>query len=329
MAALHHIYWWNVENLFDVEDAPARPDWLRRTLASELKGWTEAVLQRKIHNLCSVLKQLNQGRGPDILGLCEIENEAVVRRLMDRLEQEVGRNYNILHKDTSDQRGIDIAIVYDQDMYRSDGRMFSLEIMKRAATRDLFQIQLTTLKGNELVLIGNHWPSRLGGKYESEPYRMMVGETLCYWIERIHQIKKESQNIDHPSIIVMGDFNDDPYDRSLTEYLLSTPSRERVKNARNPVLLNLMHPFLHTDIGTHVHGNQIGFLDQFIVSRALAVANPKYPFRLVSTDIIHLPGMVRGAYNTPVRYHRPSHREYNPDGFSDHLPIELVIKERG
>jgi len=162
---------------------------------------------------------MNGGVGPDILGVCEIENEAVVAKLMARVTAATGRNYKILHKDTGDKRGIDIAIIYDTDLYTDDGRIFTLEIMKRNATRDLFQVNLTTVDGNELVLIGNHWPSRMGGQLESEPYRAMVGEMMSYWIDRIHEIKLAENNDKNPTIIIMGDFNDNPYDKSITKYL--------------------------------------------------------------------------------------------------------------
>ena len=225
----HHIYWWNLENLFDVEDSTSRPDWLVTKLHKELSGWNETILDRKISNLCDIIAQFNSGLGPDILGVCEIENEAVLMRLKTQLDLRLTRNYKILHKDTGDKRGIDIAFFYDEAKYHDDDRIFTLEIMKRHATRDLLQINLTTHNTDrELILVGNHWPSRIGGQYESEPYRIMVGEILSYWIDRIHEIK--GRNI---AIVVMGDFNDQPYDRSIVKYLGATNNRKRIENARN------------------------------------------------------------------------------------------------
>lgn len=330
MATAHHIYWWNLENLFDILDSPRRPEWFQKTIKNELKGWNEDVLDQKIHNLCSIIKQMKNGHGPDIMGVCEIENEFVVKKLMDKVGNEIGRNYKVLHKDTKDQRGIDIAIIYDADLYTDDGHVFSLEIMKRAATRDLFQVNLTTkADGNELILIGNHWPSRLAGKFESEPYRIMVAEILSYWVSRIYEIKKEERNDDNPPIVLMGDFNDQPYDRSITDYLISTSNLERVKNARSPVLFNTMFPFLDGKLGTHVYGNEINILDQFIVSKSLTVDSANYPFQFIGSKIFQLPGMTKGDYNTPVRFSRPSEESsFNPNGFSDHLPIELLIEEK-
>jgi predicted extracellular nuclease len=327
MATLHHIYWWNLENLFDIQDSPRRPEWLQKQLNAELKGWTEAVLDKKIAQQSSIIKKFNDGKGPDILGVCEIENEFVVQKLMDKVSAETGRTYKVLHHDTKDQRGIDIAIIYDQTMYHDDGRIFSLEVMKRAATRDLFQINLTTTNGSDLIVIGNHWPSRMEGKYESEPYRIMVAETLSYWIERIHEIKAEQDHIKDPAIVVMGDFNDQPFDRSINEYLLSTSNIERVKNAKSPSLFNTMFPFLDEKYGTFVFGNDINLLDQFHVSKSLIVKSPEHPFKFLSSQIIRFPELVKGQYNTPVKFGRPSASEFNDKGYSDHLPIELIIEE--
>lgn len=327
MATLHHIYWWNLENLFDIEFSPRRPEWLQKELKTELKGWTEAILDKKIEQLCSILKKMNSGAGPDILGVCEIENEFVVKKLMEKVGSEIGRTYKVLHRDTKDQRGIDIAIIYDQTMYHDDGKIFSLEIMKRTHTRDLFQVNLTSTAGNELITIGNHWPSRLGGKYESEPYRIMVAETLSYWIQRIHEIKAEEDHIEDPAIVVMGDFNDQPYDRSINDYLKSTSNIERVKNARTPTLFNTMFPFLDEKFGTHVFGNEINLLDQFHVSKSLIVNSLNHPFKFVSSQILKFPELVKGEYNTPKRFSRPSESDFNVSGYSDHLPIELIIQE--
>ena len=327
MKSYHHIYWWNLENLFDINNSPDRPDWLQRRLRSELKGWTASVLNKKLANLADIIRRMNGNTGPDILGVCEVENKVVLDKLLEKVSPKLMRNYKVIHHDSNDGRGIDIAIIYDADMYTFDGTQFSLEIMKRNATRDLFQVQLTTRDGNELILVGNHWPARSAGKYESEPYRMMVGETLSYWIERIHEIKLAEKGEKHPSIVLMGDFNDNPFDRSLTEYLRSGGNLEKVKNSTSHIMFNMMYPFVGGDIGTHAYGNEIGVLDQFIVSRPMVVDYYKYPFQVESIQIVYFPEMVKGDYNTPIRFSRPSSSGYNDKGYSDHLPIELVIEE--
>jgi predicted extracellular nuclease len=319
----HHIYWWNLENLFDVIDSPDRPEWLQKALKKELKGWTAAVLERKIERLASVILQLNDGHGPDIFGVCEIENEAVVKKLTDALAP-LNRNYVVRHHDAKDQRGIDVAFIYDADRYEDDGRLFSLEIMKRTFTRDLVQINLRTKPGgNDLVLIGNHWPARTGGQYESEPYRIMVAETLSYWIERILEIKGK----DAP-IVVMGDFNDEPYSRAIEAYANGTRNRDKVLNARSvPYLYNPMWALYAQGLGTHFFDVPT-MLDQFLLSKSLVTTSANKPFTMESVAIVNFPGMTKGDYHMPVRHSRPSQDDYNRNGYSDHLPIHLVLEER-
>jgi len=151
----YHIAWWNLENLFDVDNSASRPAWLQKELKKELKGWDQAILARKISQLAKIIQQMNQGTGPDILGVCEVENKPVLDLLVNSL-QPLGRNYDVAHHDTSDQRGIDVAFIYDKSKFDYEGQFFCT-ILKRTATRDIFQVNLKTIPGgNPLILIGNH-----------------------------------------------------------------------------------------------------------------------------------------------------------------------------
>lgn len=317
----YYIAFWNVENLFDVEDSPQRPEWLQKKLARELIGWNDAVLDRKIEQLASVIRRLNGSNGPDILGVCEIENEAVLQRLVFALS-DLGRNYGVAHHDTSDQRGIDVAFIYDVEKFTTDPSLwFAHEVLKRAATRDLFQANFTSRQGNELILIGNHWPARRGGQYETEPYRMIAAETLSYWHERIREIKGE----DAP-ILVMGDFNDEPFNRSLMEYALSSRLEQKVERARSARLFNLMWPLLGQGRASHYYDNSPNLLDQFLVSKGLVEDGP-LAAAVDSVDIVKFPDMHAGLYEVPRPFGRPSSR-LNEDGFSDHFPVAITIEER-
>ena len=110
----YYVAFWNLENLFDISTSPRRSDKLKRVLKKELKGWTVSILDRKIKQLASVITQMNQGAGPDILGVCEIENDHVMQKLVDALGP-LARHYAIAHHDMSDNRGIDVGFIYDAD----------------------------------------------------------------------------------------------------------------------------------------------------------------------------------------------------------------------
>lgn len=320
--ALHHIYWWNLENLFDIERSSTRSEFLQKSLKSELKGWTRSILNKKLSNLTSVITQFNNNLGPDILGVCEVESKAVVVELAERMSTALNRSYTVSHADSEDKRGIDTALIYDKNLYSSDDLIFTLRITKRNSTRDLLQFHLKTESDNELVIILNHWPSRSGGTFESEPYRIMVAENLAYWVDRIHEEIEGS-----PSIILMGDFNDNPFDRSLSHYLMGSNNKKGVSYARNNKFYNLMYQFMDKQVGTYVFGSEFNLLDQFLISKSIVSNSTSHPFTYEACNILVMPEIVKGRYNTPIRFGRPSSK-LNLEGYSDHLPIELILKER-
>ncbi len=270
--------WWNVENLFDVENSPNRSEKLERTLKNELKGWKQDTLNKKTSQLSKIISRSNEGNGPDVLGVCEVENRQVLEILVDKLQDLTGKNYRIVHADTQDKRGIDIAFLYDKDMFEIEKDIqtghelvFSHFILRREATRDLLQVNFMTKPSNKrLVIIGNHWPSRSGGQYESEPYRIVAGETLSYFHKRILE-ENSSQDKSNTSILTMGDFNDEPFNRSITDYALSTGSLLKVKLADSPRFYNLMWNLMTNSTGTFYFNNFPNVLDQFMISKGIVL----------------------------------------------------------
>ena len=170
----YHITFWNLENLFDIENSPRRTDKLQRAIGSDISGWTQAVLDQKVQQLASIIMQLNSGNGPDILGVCEIENAHVMNLLIQALGA-LNRNYALVHDDSNDRRGIDVAFIYDADLFKveednGEEKVFGHFVLRRTATRDILQVNFLTKHSNEqqrLVLVANHWPSRSGGQFES------------------------------------------------------------------------------------------------------------------------------------------------------------------
>jgi exonuclease III len=256
-----HVSWWNLENCFDVENAPDRSDKLQRTLKSELKGWDAQVLDKKLANLSSIINQMNGNTGPDLLGVCEVESRHVLEMLVARLQR---KTYAIIHADSKDERGIDVAFIYDTKVFHHVHKkeVFNHFVMKRTATRDIVQATFYTQQGNlPLVVLGNHWPSRSSGELETEPYRIIAAETLAYFHQRIYEALKS----DTVAVLAMGDFNDTPHDRSLMEYALSSNSDDTVLNAKERCyFFNLMWGFLANGEGTHYYDG-FALLDQIMV----------------------------------------------------------------
>ena len=320
MPTQYRIAFWNLENLFDIENSPRREDKLQRAIGRDLQGWTQAQLDRKISQLASIIRQMNGGRGPDILGVCEVENKHVMSLLVTALAP-LGRNYTVEHHDMSDHRGIDVGFIYDADLFAAEAQ-FSHFVMRRTATRDLFQVNFRSQNNRLFVVIGNHWPARSGGKLKSAVYRAIAGETLAYFHQRILEIHGEET-----PILALGDFNDEPVDRSLVDYALSVRSRTKVVNARIPRLLNLMWPVMGQGLGTYYFNNFPNVLDQFLANKNLVKQNA--PIRLLpnSVKIVRFPEMIStGDYPKPIRF-GGMREPVNHNGFSDHFPIAVTVSE--
>ncbi len=318
----YHIGWWNLENLFEIEDAPTRPEWLQNYLKRELKGWTAAVLDKKLTQLSHVILQMNDGLGPDILGVCEVENKNVVEQLLLKLGG-LNRDYAVALEEGEDKRGIDIAFIYDKNKFTEHER-FSYLVTKRTATRDIFQVNFKTNQNRDLILIGNHWPARMPSVYETEPYRIIAAETLSYWISRIHEIKGKDV-----ALMIMGDFNDDPFNRSFTDYALSTNNRQKVMNARtSPWLFNLMAARFGEGLGSVYYSGPFMF-DQVLANRGMTKSTADITVLEETAEVNNFDFMSKGSYGEPRRFGRPSSKSsYDPDGYSDHFPVSVKIREK-
>ncbi|MGH7502437.1 MAG: endonuclease/exonuclease/phosphatase family protein [Longimicrobiales bacterium] len=319
--ATHSVAFWNLENLFDIAQSPRRSDKLERVLRSELAGWTQAVLDGKLGQLASVITRMNGGAGPDLLGVCEVENRFVLESLRDAVNAVLpGRLYDIVHADTRDGRGIDVAFLYDPAVFTPIATFFHF-IVKRSATRDLVQVNFQTASGRLFVVVGNHWPSRTGGQFESEPFRLIAGETLGYFHERIREVHGPNT-----PVLAMGDFNDEPADRSLAVHARGMRQRPKVTLAQSAAFLNLMWPIVGSGIGTHYFSNFANVLDQFLASRSLLTGAGGFQIRDETIEVVRFADMMgTGVYPAPIRYGRGT--DVNPAGFSDHFPIAVTIEE--
>jgi hypothetical protein len=319
----YHVAWWNLENLFDVEDSPHRTEHLKNVVKGELKGWSGEVLSKKITQLSTIISKMNAGSGPDVLGICEVENKPVMDQLVGSLDG-LGRNYQVAHHDCSDKRGIDVAFIYDGDAFTQEGEDFHV-ILKRTATRDLYQVELKSAAGNTLILIGNHWPARTkDGPLKTEPYRIIAAETLGYWNDKLSQERGSDVHL-----LIMGDFNDEPFSRSVTEYALGTNCEMKVTKAKGaPRLHNLMWPLMGEGIGTFYWNNFPHMFDQFLVSKGFLKEDSPLKILTGSATIERYDELKTpdSDYEVPRPFGRPS-KTLDEEGYSDHFPISLKMVE--
>ncbi|MGY1617390.1 endonuclease/exonuclease/phosphatase family protein [Geodermatophilus sp. SYSU D00691] len=326
MSSTYYVAWWNVENLFDEENAPAdrRSDKVRRALGDDIVGWTPQLRDRKVAQLASVIAQMNAGGAPDLIGVCEVENRFVLDLLVAAVNQSVpARSYTVVHADARDARGIDVAFLYDPELFEvPDGETFFHVVVRRTATRDILQVNFRTRTGRTWTVFGNHWPSRSGGQFESAGYRHIAGETLAYF----HQRAREVHGDDTP-VLAMGDFNDEPFDASLVVHALSTRQRQKVVAADTPRLWNLMWPTAGEPDGTFYFDNQPNVLDQFLVNENMARSNAPLCVDPDSVEVVRLPGtFTTGTYRRPRPFGGMG-KPVDRDGFSDHFPIGVTVTE--
>jgi Endonuclease/Exonuclease/phosphatase family len=333
------IAFWNLENLFAPEGFPGREPWIAENVAADLAGWTQALLDRKINQLTFVIAGMNTGTGPDVLGVCEVENKFCLEQLAASLNAALPmRNYGIVHADaTKDKRGIDTAFLHDQNTVTANlNEFFSHFVLRRTGTRDISQVTFKALANNaEFVALCNHWPSRSGGHWtESQGFRMTAGETLGYWHQRI---KEEKGDI---PVIALGDFNDDPGDQSLVFHALSHRERDDVMFGTNAMFYNLAWNYRKQDAialngkkrtlyGTLYWEGNANQFDQILISKHFMREDSQLRAMEETARIVAPQAMVSNSKNDgPIRFGLPkgdATKNINQNGFADHFPVCVEI----
>jgi hypothetical protein len=300
--------WWNLENLF----APGSP---------EVEGWDQVRYDKKLEHLGWVIRHMHDGQGPDLLGICEVENEDILHDLVDHQLSDLG--YTIVHHESPDLRGIDVAFLYRHLVFELDSAGTRVHtIMKRIPTRDIFEIQLIAqANDSRLIVLGHHWPSRSGGQYETEPFRILTAEHCSVIVQEHLEEDEDAQ------ILLLGDFNDEPFDRSIREYLLAIRDRDRVldRRTRRPYLYNCMWNLLDgDDPGTFYYSSNPtawNMLDHVIVSPGLLRADG---LRLKEDSVaIFKPPEIQEA-GKPKSFRRRGDQWV--EGYSDHFPLVGVLE---
>ncbi len=214
------IGFYNLENLFDIYDDPVKND---QEFTPEGKNhWTQAKYEKKLHNLATVIRAMadNNKRWHTILGISEIENRLVIEDLVSQPEI-AGANYQIVHYDGPDRRGVDVALLYKPEQFTlldsesipfdfNSDIDFSDTDTAYFKTRDILMVH-GEIAGEEFAFYVAHLPSRVGGK---------GGNLRGRGAEIIYNHSREMERR-HPGIkiVVMGDMNDNPTDESMAGYL--------------------------------------------------------------------------------------------------------------
>ena len=256
---------WNMENLFDTIDDPGKNDG-EFTLIGR-KKWTKERLRHKLSNMSKAIKMMGNNGGPDLLGMCEVEHQTLVNELITNYIK--NKNYGIAYKESPDKRGIDNGLIYNKDKFiLLSVEALHVELPAHYPTRDILKVVLKTNKDDTLYVFLNHWPSRRGGQEKSEKNRLQAATTLKRNIEKINS---EKQN---PNILIIGDFNDTPTNKSFTDVLKAKPLvnflmkiKKRTEQIKN--IYNLAYETAVNRKGTMKYRKVWYMLDQIIVSTAM------------------------------------------------------------
>jgi len=345
--------WWNLQNFFDTIDDPISKDF-EYTPAHD---WTEDAFKEKKSNLAKALNALHGGNGPELLTVAEIEKDEL---LADLIEEMGNPHLKVVEdkKGTSDLRGIDVAMAYDERKLEVTQKA-SHVVHLRYRTRDIFEVVFKVKETQEkLVVIASHWPSRSMGRYRSEPLRCAVAEHIAYLVEDHIKVEPEcyeqlrsEDNIDpvvkkwDTKVMIVGDFNDEPSDRSVVDHLKASNELDRVKGETNDIdgfkpetgdyrsqdvfLYNATWKFLpQQNVGTYFidrlrsgekFANRYQVLDQLVVSRGL-VTGSGLSLDLNSVDIFR-DNLVATSGGRPRSF-----KKKEKTGTSDHLPLTAILQ---
>jgi predicted extracellular nuclease len=313
------VVFYNVENLYDNSNDPKTAD--DEFLPGNSKNWNDQKYQKKISDLAKVLSSINEKELPALIGLAEVEN----KKILEDLAYSTGlkkAKYGIIHYDSHDEKGLDVALLYDQDKIELLDSQ-AIPVSSGSDSRDVFSDILYTkcrIRGDNVYhIFVNHWPSRLPNEQDSEIKRIVTAIALRKEVDNI----LNSDNGAH--IIIMGNFNDEPTNKSLFQILNAS---EKKKNVHYRDLYNLMFEAHNSGTDGSVFNNDTWqMFDQIIVSQSLFSKGTNYYIsygdgRIFKNELVLLKDPKSGITTINSTYKGD---RYN-NGVSDHLPVYVVLK---
>lgn len=313
------LMFYNVENLFDTQNDSLKND--EEFLPRGDRYWNNTKLNKKLNRITQVVLAAGQGDLPVMVGMCEVESHRVLEQLLYQTPlNQLG--YRLIHRESPDNRGIDVALIYLQDIFLPisyktigihDPRFPGLH------TRDVLYVK-GVLAGDTLHVLVNHWPSKYGGLLETKPLRALTAGIVRTALDSILHMNRESK------IVLMGDFNDTPFDESIKHHLAAQSSFRQIDPGS---IYNLAFPLANAGKGSYKYQGNWSMIDQMMVSGELLQSKTGLythsdyfcifsPAFLLEKDKNYLGDK---PFRTYIGF------KYN-DGFSDHLPVLLDLYSR-
>ena len=305
---------WNVENLFDTRHDSLKND--HEFLPDAIRHWNYGRYKKKLVDIARVITAVGEWNPPALVGLCEVENDSVLRDLTRRSPLKE-LDYRYVMTNSPDLRGIDVALLYRRDLFKllSSRSVPIPPFNQQRSTRDLLHVSGLLLTGDTLDVFVCHLPSRSGGAKESEPYRLHAAHILRTEADSILSARF------HPQVIIMGDFNDYPTNKSIREVLeAEAPSTEP------PSPLKLYHLLARKakakDFGSYKYRGEWGLLDHLIVSGNLLNQSGCFFTNEEKAKVCFLPFLLieDSKYGDKEPFRTYKGMKYQ-GGISDHLPV--------
>ena len=313
------VAFYNVENLFDTENDSLTLDDDRTPEGKD--GWTQERYEQKVANIAKVLSQIGTvttQTSPDIIGLCEIENKKVLEDLVSHPNLQK-MNYGIVHFDSPDERGIDVAFIYKRAVFLPTSFQSRRLLLQNVdGERDYTRDQLVVgglLDDEQIYCIVNHWPSRSGGVARSKPKRLAAAKLNKRIIDSILEIDQSAK------IISMGDLNDDPINDSHRKILKTNGNQ---KNLEENDLFNPMEKLFSKGIGSLAYRDKWNLFDQiYFTANLLEKEGGSYRFWkanvFTATYLFSKKGKYKGY---PFRTYAGGNYT---GGYSDHFPVYMHL----
>ncbi len=315
------IGFYNLENLFDTLDTPDKDD--AEFLPEGANQYTGFVYKDKLKNLSKVISEMATEYTPDglaLFGVAEIENKSVLEDLSQQpLIQK--RNYKVVHEESPDNRGVDVALMYNPKYFKELSHKAIPVFLKEGSggyySRDILYVEGILGGSDTIHVFVNHWPSRRGGASSIEK-RNYASSLVRKAVDSIFIVNPNAK------IFITGDLNDDPVNESVKDILNAKGKVEEVKNGS---LYNPMWDKYKTGDGTLTYNDSWNLFDQTIISESFLNKSQK-GFFFYKAEVFRKPYLL----NKEGRYKGSPYRTYSfgkyIGGYSDHLPVYALFLQK-